>query len=214
MKPLGAIYKRDLTLSLSPSEPLTLVSTSRYFSLTPHTDSGLTPQNTQPTTETTYEPATPFLSFLLIVPPRMSYSITAEVYQTSEDAFFHIVEKTVWNYANGGTWGKVNGAHVLTMGGSGTSGSLRFVSDTSENFIITLGVDGSKCWGDIVTNLDNDLTGIIINSRYYDDNHKDMEKQREAHLTSYSISNLKDRRFSFTYTVAGGNNLKVKIVIG
>jgi hypothetical protein len=26
----------------------------------------------------------------------MSYTITAQVYQTNQNAFFHVVEKTVW----------------------------------------------------------------------------------------------------------------------
>ena len=144
----------------------------------------------------------------------MSYTITAEIYQTNQNAFFNVVEKTVWKYANGGTWGEANGAHVLTMGGSGTCGSLRFASDTGENFIVTLGVHNYKRWGDIVTNLTADQTGVIITPEYYSDDHRDREKQREAQLTSYSVKNLKGRNFALEYTVADGNNLKVKIIIG
>ena len=144
----------------------------------------------------------------------MSYTITAEVYQTNQNAFFRVVEETVWKYANGGTWGETNGAYVLTMGGSGTCGSLRFVSDTGENFIITLGVHNYKRWGDIVTNLKNDETGVIMTPQYYSDAHKSREKQREAQLTSYSVPNSKGRKFSFIYTEAEGHNLKVKIIIG
>ncbi|KAI0247901.1 fungal fruit body lectin [Lactifluus subvellereus] len=70
----------------------------------------------------------------------MTYTITARVYQTNTNAFFNVVERTVWKYGNGGTWSEVDGAYVLTMGGSGTCGSLRFVADTGENFIATLGV--------------------------------------------------------------------------
>ena len=144
----------------------------------------------------------------------MSYTITVEVYQTNHKAFFHLVEETVWNYANGGTWGCVNGAHVLTMGGSGTCGSLRFVSDTNENFIVTFGVHNYKRWGDIVTNLKNNETGVIITPQYYSDSHKNREKQREAQLTAYSVPNIQGRKFSFDYTVVDGHNLKVKITIG
>lgn len=144
----------------------------------------------------------------------MNYTITAQVYQTNRNAFFHVVEKTVWNYANGGTWGEVNGAHVLTMGGSGTCGSLRFASDTGENFIITLGVHNYKRWGDIVTNLTNEQTGVIITPQYYSDAHRDREQQREAQLATYNVNNAKGRNFGFTYTVADGNNFVVKIIIG
>jgi hypothetical protein len=144
----------------------------------------------------------------------MSYSITAQIYQTNTNAFFRVVEKTVWHFANGGTWSEVDGTHVLNMGGSGTSGSLRLVSDSGENFIITLGVHNYKRWGDIVTNLGNGQTGVVINPQYYEGDHPERAKARERQLTSYSVSNNKGRKFSFNYTVADGNNLKVNIVIG
>ena len=144
----------------------------------------------------------------------MSYTITARVYQTNPNAFFNVVERTVWKYANGGTWSEVNGAYVLTMGGSGTCGSLRFLADTGENFIITLGVHNYKRWGDIVTNLTNEETGVIITPQYYNDSNRDREAQRERQLTTYNVSNLKGRNFAYNYTVADGNNLTVNIVIG
>jgi hypothetical protein len=144
----------------------------------------------------------------------MSYTITARVYQTNPNAFFNVVERTVWKYANGGTWSEVNGAYVLTMGGSGTCGSLRFLADTGENFIITLGVHNYKRWGDIVTNLTNEETGVIITPQYYSDSNPDREAQRERQLTTYHVSNLKGRNFAYNYTVADGNNLTVNIVIG
>ena len=46
----------------------------------------------------------------------MSYSITLRVYQTNPGrGFFHIVEKTVWHYANGGTWSEADGALTPTQ---------------------------------------------------------------------------------------------------
>jgi hypothetical protein len=103
-----------------------------------------------------------------------------------------------WNYANGGTWGEAGGTQVLTMGGSGTSGSLRFVFDTGENFIITFGVHNYKRWGDIVTNLTNEKTGVIITPQYYGTDHPDRVSQREKQLTSYSVKNNKGRNFRLT----------------
>ena len=96
----------------------------------------------------------------------MSYKITVRVYQTNPNNFFRLVEQTVWKYANGGTWGESNGEYVLTMGGSGTSGTLRFVGDDGEKFIVALGVHNYKRWGDIVTNLADDQTGVVINPQY------------------------------------------------
>ena len=145
----------------------------------------------------------------------MSYNITVCVYQLNPNAFFKIVEKTCWTYANGGTWSEVNDQHVLCMGGSGTSGALRFQCDESgERFIVTLGVHNYKRWGDIVTNLTTSETGVLIQPQYYSNDHKDREKARECQLASYSVKNAQGRQISFKYTVAEGNNLKCDIMIG
>ena len=71
----------------------------------------------------------------------MSYNISLRVYQRNPArGFFHIVENTVWHYANGGTWSEADGAHTLTQGGSGTSGVLRFLSDKGERITVAIGV--------------------------------------------------------------------------
>src|SRR5258708_4060463 len=107
----------------------------------------------------------------------MSYSIKVFIYQTNPNAFFRIVESTVWKYANGGTWDLVDGYQVLKMGGSGTSGSLRLQSSSGESFVVTLGVHNYKRWGDIVTNLKNGQTALTINPEYYSSAHPDRQKQ-------------------------------------
>ncbi|KAF8999162.1 fungal fruit body lectin [Cyathus striatus] len=142
----------------------------------------------------------------------MSYKITVRVYRTNPNAFFRVVEKTVWKYANGGTWDEANGQHILTMGGSGTSGTLRFVADNGENFIVALGVHNYKRWGDIVTNLSNEQTGVVINPEYY--SVKEREQARERQLASYNVNNAKGRNFSINYTVADGNDLRCNVIIG
>ncbi|KAJ3482775.1 hypothetical protein NLI96_g6755 [Meripilus lineatus] len=145
----------------------------------------------------------------------MAYTITAQVFQTNPNTFFRVVEKTTFKSTDGGNaWGEFNGAHVLTMDASGTSGSLRFLSDSGENFIITLGVHNFKRWGDIVTNLTNGDTGVIITPQYYGSDHPDRVAAREAQLVSYSVNNAEGREFSFDFIVAEGNDLKVNIIIG
>jgi len=98
------------------------------------------------------------------------------------------------------------------MGGSGTFGSLRFVSGTGENFIITLCVHNYKRLGDIVT---PEETGVVITPQYYSDGHRDREQQREKQLTTYNVKNAKCRQnFKFGYTVTEGNDLKLNVIIG
>ncbi|OAA38320.1 Fungal fruit body lectin [Metarhizium rileyi] len=146
----------------------------------------------------------------------MSYTITVQVYQTNQNAFFHLAEKTVFRNGN---WTEVNDAHVLTMGGSGTSGSLRFVADTKENFIVTFGVHNYKRWGDIVTKLDPaSQTGVVITPEYYEKEWggtevKDRVAIRWKTLSSYEVTR-DGRKYSFKYTVTEGNNLKVNVIIG
>ena len=142
----------------------------------------------------------------------MSYNIKVLVYQTKPGKFFRVVDNTVWKYANGGTWDKVDGYYVLKMGGSGTSGSLRFVSDSGGSFVVTLGVHNYKRWGDIVTNL-KDQTACIINPEYYSEGQPKRQEQREKQLSEYQVADSKGVKYSFEYTVAEGNDLTVRIMI-
>ncbi|KAH9953090.1 fungal fruit body lectin [Russula dissimulans] len=137
----------------------------------------------------------------------MGYKIIAQVYQTNTNAFFHVAEQY-------GTWSEVNGAYVLTMGGSGTSGSLRFVSDTEENFILTLGIHNYRRWGDIVTDLTPEQTAKVINAQYYNSAYPSKAEKLWAQLTNYQTSNAKGRTFKFIYTALEGEELNVKIIIG
>ncbi|XP_006455253.1 XCL-like lectin [Agaricus bisporus var. bisporus H97] len=142
----------------------------------------------------------------------MSYTVTVRVYQTNPNTFFRRVEETVWKYANGGTWDEAKGEYVLTMGGSGTSGSLRFISDTGERFVATFGVHNYKRWCDIVTDLTDEQTALVINQEYYGVPERDQARERQ--LESYNVSNAKGRNFAVKYTITGGNHLKANLIIG
>ena len=149
----------------------------------------------------------------------MGYTITAQVYQTNPNAYFHVAGQGT--LSNDGSWAEVKGAHVLTVNSTGVCGSLLFRSNTNENtnentenFFVTLGVDNNKPWGDIVTNLPPDQTCNDITPQYYSDKRRDREQQREKHLATYSVDNVSGRKFAFNYTVANGKDLKVNIIIG
>jgi hypothetical protein len=95
----------------------------------------------------------------------MSYTITLRVFQRNPArGFFSIVEKVNWAY--GGTWSEANGTQTLHMGGSGTSGVLRFKSD-KELITVAVGVHNYKRWCDVVTGLKPDETALVINPQYY-----------------------------------------------
>nr|BAB63922.1 fruit body lectin [Pleurotus cornucopiae] len=144
----------------------------------------------------------------------MSYTIKVRVFQTNPNAFFRIVEQGVWHYANGGTWSDKDGVLTLTMGGSGTSGMLRFMTEQGkEAFFIAMGVHNYKRWVDIVTGLADDVTCVRALPEYYDDK-SERARSREAQRITQSVLNIDRRNISATYSVAEGNNLELNIVIG
>jgi hypothetical protein len=100
----------------------------------------------------------------------MSYTIsvrTADI--TSVNPGFTLVEKTVWYFANGGTWSNTESIQTLVMGGSGTSGTLRYRSGSGEEFLVALGVHNYKRWCDIVTDLAPNDTCMKIHPKYYEE---------------------------------------------
>ncbi|KAF8452851.1 fungal fruit body lectin [Boletus edulis BED1] len=97
------------------------------------------------------------------------------------------------------------------MGGSGTSGVLRFKSD-KELITVAVGVHNYKRWCDVVTGLKPDETALVINPQYY--NNGPRAYVREKQLAEYSVTSLVGTRFEVKYTVAEGNNLQADIIIG
>lgn len=143
----------------------------------------------------------------------MSYKITIRVFQTNSNAYFHLGEQTIWNYAKGGTWSDIHNELVLDMGDSGTSGTLRFVSsDMKEQFVLAVGVHNYKRWADIVTNLTHEQTGTSIQAEYYNEGRR--AYAREKQLANYQVANAGGRNFSINYTVEDGDDLRANLIIG
>jgi uncharacterized protein YdiU (UPF0061 family) len=107
---------------------------------------------------------------LLKVLKGTDYSISVRTADTTSlNPGFTLVEKTVWYYANGGTWSNTESIQTLVMGGSGTSGTLRYRSGSGEEFLVALGVHNYKRWCDIVTDLAPGDTCMKIHPKYYED---------------------------------------------
>ncbi|KAF8962721.1 fungal fruit body lectin [Flammula alnicola] len=136
----------------------------------------------------------------------MSYKITLRIYQTNPNAYFRVVEQTVYK----GTWTEADGERKLSLNNSGVCGTIRLVADNGENFLVAIGIHDFQRWCDIVTNLGEDDTGLNINPQYCGAR----SGIREKKLSSYSISNVKGRKFSINFTVAEGNDLKANVIIG
>ncbi|KAI9041131.1 uncharacterized protein KD926_007401 [Aspergillus affinis] len=96
----------------------------------------------------------------------MAYTIRLSVKNGTPDSL-NVVEKTCWYYANGGTWEEQDGQHVLHMGGSGTSGILRFVSTSGDIFTVILGIHNYSPWCDVQVNLQDGDTAAKMLPEYY-----------------------------------------------
>ncbi|CAG9993946.1 unnamed protein product [Clonostachys byssicola] len=142
----------------------------------------------------------------------MSYSIKARVYQTNTNAYFNIVEKGVWQ---NGTWSDQDGVLTLAMGGSGTSGMLRFMTEQGkEIFFVTLGVHNWKPWVDITEAPWPNASCVKILPEYYDAKYPVRCAARDSQRASHSIHTAEHRTISAEYKVAEGHNLELNIVIG
>ena len=96
----------------------------------------------------------------------MSYTI--KVFINNPNCVEHkLVEKSVWMYANGGTWEQYGEVHKLTMGGSGTSGMLRFVSPAGEYFAIAVGIHNYAPWSGVAVDLGAGQTLQVVHKEFY-----------------------------------------------
>nr|AXS59212.1 isolectin 2a [Hericium erinaceus] len=98
----------------------------------------------------------------------MSYKINTRIFETKPSDYFILVEKGVWNFANGGTWTVCEEQHLLKMGGSGTSGTLRFEkAGGGVYFTVALGVHNYKPWVDVLVDQLSEDTCVYIHPLFY-----------------------------------------------
>lgn len=142
----------------------------------------------------------------------MSYTIHLRINQKGTD-FFGMVEQTVWNFGNGGTWAYNNGEMVLTMGGSGTSGTLRFKSASGVIVLVALGVHNYKRWCDIVTDLEPKDTCMAVHPTYYQDSGVNGSRSDMLwkQLPQIQKTDSKGNSFSINFFKEDGNALWAEI---
>ncbi|KAG2125559.1 lectin [Suillus cothurnatus] len=141
----------------------------------------------------------------------MTYTITVRTIDTTaSDPGFTIVEKTVWHYANGGRWSNTGSIETLIMGGSGTSGALRFRNGAGEEFLVTLGVHNYNVWCDAVTDLEPGDTGLKIHAQYYIAGPR---KDDWIQLAEVRKTSKQGTTVNVKFVTQEGNNLVVHITI-
>lgn len=96
----------------------------------------------------------------------MSYTIKVRITNKTSDEI-KLVESSVWMYANGGTWEQLPDNHKLVMGGSGTSGMLRFQTASGEYFAAAFGIHNYAPWSGIAVDLKAGDTLQEVHKTYY-----------------------------------------------
>ncbi|KIJ24171.1 hypothetical protein M422DRAFT_217261 [Sphaerobolus stellatus SS14] len=145
------------------------------------------------------------------------YTVTVNVNDVNdklEDGTINNISRRVWHYANGGNWSSQSKDQwKLTMGGSGTCGTLRFDDSVNdEHFFVLIGVHNYKRWCDIVTDEeDSDLTKLL--SQYYDDNYPHRTGVRWKQRSKASATTDNGTKIKVKFTKDDGHDLKVELTI-
>lgn len=134
-----------------------------------------------------------------------SYTINLRVINDTDDELI-LIEKTCWHYTSSCAWTEREGSHLLSMGGSGTSGLLRFQSSAGEKFSLVLGVHNYERWCNINVDLKDDDTGTKIHPQYYAANTTE-SGVREKQLSEITKTTSKGKKLQISYYQKEGKKL-------
>ncbi|RWA08697.1 hypothetical protein EKO27_g6400 [Xylaria grammica] len=141
----------------------------------------------------------------------MSYTVRVRVRHAKADAYFHIAEMAVWHYANGGSWFNSDGVLKLTMGGSGTSGMLRYQNDAGEEpFTVVMGVHNYKPWVHIIPDVPRNETCVVLLPQYYAGG----KYSGVPIVPTCTVNNSAQRSLTATFDGTEGHDYKLDIFIG
>ena len=155
------------------------------------------------------------LSKMTVISFSLSSQITVRVFQHDTKAHFWVCEKSVWHYANGGTWGMNKGGHLLHMNGSGTSGLLRFESDATDHpeyFVCAVGIHNYKPWGSIVAGLPSSQTCALLHSQFYSGGPHSNANLNDVGTCGTMVDATK-RNVQLTITDLGNKHYRADVVI-
>jgi hypothetical protein len=139
----------------------------------------------------------------------MAYRINVRIINDT-DVHLDVIEKTCWKGA-GTAWTKSESGRLLSMNASGTSGMLRLRSSEGEHFAVALGVHNYKRWCDVDVNLSDSQVLTGLHPAYYNEN-DNKYKALWAQATEATGTSSKGRKFSITFYVVEGNNLRANLV--
>ena len=152
------------------------------------------------------------------------YTITITIYDDKHRLRLDKTKTKGWHYANGAAWSTPpiqqgqwdanpydpEAKYTLTMGGSGTSGVLRFVCKNGSAFMVAVGVHNWKRWCHIVTDLSSsDTTSTILPTYYGGSRDENLWKQRD-HI---SRTDSNGSKYKLEFTQKTGHNLTADLFV-
>ncbi|KAI0406773.1 fruit body lectin [Xylaria palmicola] len=143
----------------------------------------------------------------------MSYTVRVRARNANNAPYFHIAEMAVWHYANGGSWLNSDGVLKLTMGGSGTSGMLRYQTEAGgEPFTVVIGVHNYNPWVHILPDVAPNETCVALLPQYYAGG----KHSGVPIVTACTVHNSANRSLAATFASGGtdGRNYTLDITIG
>ena len=140
----------------------------------------------------------------------MSYTIHCRVINDTSDSL-SLVEQTCW-WGKDTRWSQIDstGVHVLHMGGSGSSGMLRFQTSRGDYFAVAVGVHNYKRWCDVLVDTANDAPLTKWHPKYYDD--KDAKYQALwAQAAEFEAKAKSGKTVRIKFYQAEGNVLRATV---
>lgn len=135
----------------------------------------------------------------------MSYSIVLRIQNDTDDTLT-LIEKACWHYTPSCAWTEPEGSHLLSMGGSGTSGLLRFQTSAGEKFSLIVGVHNYARWCNIDVDLKDDQTSSKTLPLYYGSSTTE-SGVREKQLSDISKTTGKGKNIQISFYQKEGKKL-------
>jgi hypothetical protein len=133
----------------------------------------------------------------------MAYTLQLRLVNDAADVLT-LVEKTCW-FGAGTAWADTESGHTLAMHGSGSSGMLRFRTNSGALFAVAVGVHNYKRWCDVQGDIADNQPLTRLHPGYYNDSDpKNKALWAQAAEASGSVGG---RRVTVSFYQPEGNRL-------
>ncbi|KAJ8110345.1 hypothetical protein ONZ43_g5891 [Nemania bipapillata] len=138
----------------------------------------------------------------------MAYTVRVRARQPNANAYFHVAEMAAFH---SGSWSNTDGVLKLTMSASGTSGMLRYQTETgAEAFTVAIGVHNYKPWVHILPDVAPSETCVALLPQYYAGG----KHSGIPIVPTCTVYNSAQRSLTATFVSTEGHDYSLDIVIG